>query len=332
MLAMALLFFQQAALVRLQQANNEFSQDAKRAPPKPPPPPPPPRDEGVASSAGSSQSRSFIQNNIPVEDKIVTPPPPPARDEGVASSAGSSQSRYIQNNIPVEDKIVTIYETPPELANFPNWIQNYVRWHQEIRQKYPGMKLFTDPEAPKLLIRTCLGICGGLHDRLGQLPFDLFLANQTQRLLLIGWQRPRELENFLLPNVVDWSIPKEAHFGFDDIRTVRNYTELFGGYDEDHPDDEFWNVHFDEALKRANEGAYKDIRILRHRILGHIRESELERRLVQLNEDPKVHEAPTFGMIFWLFFRPSEVIDHMFRQIMRGLHLVPNEYSAVHCR
>ena len=97
-LALALLVFQQAALVRFQQTDNQFLKVSKQAP--------------------------------------SPPPPPPLRQAGGAT-AGSSELKFTQN-IPLEDKIVTIYETPPELAKFPKWIQKYVSWHQDMRQEYPG--------------------------------------------------------------------------------------------------------------------------------------------------------------------------------------------------
>jgi hypothetical protein len=253
-----------------------------------------------------------------------------------------------------------LYENPPDLSQFPEWIQNYVSWHQQMRREFPGMKLFEDnPKAPKLLVRTCLGLCGGLHDRLGQLPWDLYLANQTNRVLLIAWQRPQPLEEFLVPHenvnngngngnntgvaasFLDWSIPKEALFGFKDIRRVRNITSLFQGYPDDRPEEEFWKTQLDEALERANTGKYRNTRVLRHRILGHLGQDDLERRLVALGgttspatiaDVSKIHTGALFGHIFWLFFKPSPPIDQQFRAILQHLTLRPNQYSAVHCR
>mgnify|MGYP001179201784 CR=1 FL=1 len=37
----------------------------------------------------------------------------------------------------------------------PKWITDYVKWHQEVRAKFPGDELFTNKDAPKLLVRTC---------------------------------------------------------------------------------------------------------------------------------------------------------------------------------
>lgn len=85
------------------------------------------------------------------------------------------------------------------LNRLPKWIQDYVSWHSEMRRQYPGRLLWEDPQGPKLLLRTCLGLCGGLNDRLGQLPWDLYLANQTKRVLLLHWHRPVSLEHFLIP-------------------------------------------------------------------------------------------------------------------------------------
>jgi hypothetical protein len=67
------------------------------------------------------------------------------------------------------------------LQGLPEWIQTFIRWHQEQRFKFPGNKLFTHPAAPKLLIRTCYTKCGGLHDRLGKLPWDLYLMPSKRR-------------------------------------------------------------------------------------------------------------------------------------------------------
>jgi hypothetical protein len=94
------------------------------------------------------------------------------------------------------------------ILNLPTQ-SDYIAWHKRMRQAFPGELLFSHPNAPKLLIRTCSprvekctidwehSQCGGLHDRLGKLPWDMFLANQTKRLLLIHWCTPAPLQTFL---------------------------------------------------------------------------------------------------------------------------------------
>ncbi|KAL3939808.1 MAG: hypothetical protein SGBAC_005535 [Bacillariaceae sp.] len=246
------------------------------------------------------------------------------------------------NSAVLSESSLLLYSKPVQPDDFPQWIQDYVKWHQQVRQEFPGMQLFENPNAPPLLIRTCLGLCGGLHDRIGQLPWDLYLARKTKRLLLIAWQRPRSLENFLLPPsegdlLVDWRVPEQAKFGFDDIRRVRNETELFKGFPEANPTDEFFQQDFDAALERATVGSYSKIRILRFRFLGHLHQGVLEERLQKeellRSDDPSLlHTAPLFGKIFWLFFRPSPPVHAKFSKVMEKLQLLPQAYTAVHCR
>jgi hypothetical protein len=158
------------------------------------------------------------------------------------------------------------------LQGLPDWIQNYIHWHQEQRLKFPANKLFTDPAAPKLLIRTCYGLCGGLHDRLGKLPWDLYLANQTGRVLLMHWCHPAPLQEFLLPNLIDWRVPDEQeiyHNATTCGSTEQVVTDLFDKkMHANRPRADFWTTHLDSALERATTGDYKDTKILRHRILG----------------------------------------------------------------
>jgi len=247
----------------------------------------------------------------------------------------------------------------------PEWVRKYVEWHVEMRRRFPGRALLDHPDAPKLLIRTCLGLCGGLNDRIGQLPWDLYLANRTNRLLLLHWHRPLPLENFLLPNVLDWSVPREIKGFFvppppgatsvkevdnyaqqeqdqyltrvvsrNDMKLVRNITDLFEGYPSDAPNLEFWKTQLDEAIRRAttSTGKFQKEKLLRHRLLGHIGERYLEDRLRTLGEIDMIHRTPTFGNIFRLFFRPSPALQAEVDDVYRELDVVPGKYTAAHCR
>eukprot|EP00934_Nitzschia_sp_Nitz4_P007795 Nitzschia sp. Nitz4//scaffold87_size112219//3911//5467//NITZ4_004056-RA/size112219-processed-gene-0.0-mRNA-1//1//CDS//3329559315//7785//frame0 len=299
--------------------------------------------------------------------------------QGMSIDAPPKQPTQLRSNSAKEmcdtNSLITLQERDLPFYNYslngsedlPPWVVKYVQWHSQVRQEFPGMELFTNPNAPKVLIRTCLGLCGGLHDRIGQLPWDLYLAHATNRVLLMAWQRPRSLENFLVPNAIhrldalsppsslflDWRVPIEAHFGFGDMHAVRNQTSLFAGYDDAAPTPEFWEKHVDAALDRARTGEFKHIKILRHRILGHLGETYLEERLERefpnsirtpsCSERQKsarapvtswnqVHSAPLFGNIFRLFFRPSFEVETVVDGIRESLGLMPHQYNVVHCR
>eukprot|EP00977_Amphora_coffeiformis_P021191 scaffold8966_cov152-Amphora_coffeaeformis.AAC.2 len=225
----------------------------------------------------------------------------------------------------------------------PDWIRNYVAWHKSMREKYPGRKLFEDPEAPKLIVRTCLGLCGGLNDRLGQLPWDLYLANQTNRVLLMHWHRPVSLENFLVPNGIDWRVPPEipGYFppagqrvvGRPDLKIIRDgITDMFEGYESDRPNFDFWSKDFPVALQRLKSGSFASKKVVRHRLLGHLHEEVLEQRLIASGETDMIHDTATFGNIFRLFFRLAPPLQAQLEEIYQNLHLQAGAYSAVHCR
>ena len=229
------------------------------------------------------------------------------------------------------------------IAALPEWIRNYMAWHKSMREKFPGRKLFEDPDAPKLLVRTCLGLCGGLNDRLGQLPWDLYLANQTNRVLLLHWHRPVPLERFLVPNGFDWTVPpdmpgffpspKQRTMNRKELMTFRdNTTDFFEGYPADRPTLEFWSTDFVAAIERANTGSFASKKFLRHRLLGHLHESVLEERLRELGETDMIHHTATFGNIFHLFFKLADPVQEIVDEVYNSLNLQAGEYSAVHCR
>ena len=96
----------------------------------------------------------------------------------------------------------------------PSWMKKYFRWHQSQRQKYVNPEHWNaSPSNIKYLIMECLEHqpkCGGTSDRLKPLPTLVRIAAYTNRLLLIHWNRPAMLEEFLLPpkGGVDWRVPE----------------------------------------------------------------------------------------------------------------------------
>jgi hypothetical protein len=242
--------------------------------------------------------------------------------------------------VATHDGLIPSKEGPSQ--KLPQWIQSYLRWHQSVRAQFPGDLLFTDPAAPNLLLRTCLGLCGGLNDRLGQLPWDLYLANQTNRILLLHWHRPVSLESFLIPNELDWTVPKTRSGFFPspgsrivsrgDMILARDIPELFADFNSEQPTDQFWSTHMDVAINRATAGHYRNHKVLRHRLLGHLNEDQLEVRLRTLGETDMIHWTESFGNIFRMFFRPAAAIQGELNRVFSDLQITAGSYSAVHCR
>ena len=248
---------------------------------------------------------------------------------------------------PVHKEVPTSPTPPisPALEGLPKWIQDYVTWHNFMRSKYPGTKLFTDPDAPNVILRTCVAKCGGLHDRLGKLPWDLYIANQTNRVLLISWCFPAPLETFLEPNIIDWSFPQRQE-GDDPIpgwdkptcyENANSVPKLFKGHNDARHGSKFYEEGIEPSFERANtDPEVKNTKILQHRILG--LDTELAKRLKALGETDTIvattenGSLPSYGRIFTLFFKPSSGLQAELEATMHQHNLFPGEYSAVHCR
>jgi len=234
-------------------------------------------------------------------------------------------------------------------SNLPKWLQDYFDWHVAMRKKYPGDTILTDPNAPGVLIKACAYKCGGLHDRLGGLGWDLYFANQTQRILMIHWCIPAPIEHYLVPNVVDWTLPwsssllderlfsntTEQHIHCD--RAVGDWKGLFDGYTEYMQEEDFWEKNIDLALDRAIHGNYSKHKILRFKVLGVDQRLE-QRLLVRHNETDAIAWSDSFPAMFWTLFKPSEGLQHELDETFRHLQIsspfdyAANPFYAIHTR
>ena len=232
-------------------------------------------------------------------------------------------------------------KTSEDPTNLPQWITDYIAWHRKMRSEFPGQSIITDPNAPPVLIRTCLGLCGGLHDRLGQLPLDLFLANQTKRVLLIKWIKPQPLEEFLVPpsDGIDWIFPSGIEGWGTNCNTlnlcakqVRLHPQLPGnnGDARERKEVSFGDL-IDKNLKLLN-GKMKDDKAVTYQILGHLSENYLEKRLSDLGETDMIHGTASFGNIFRKFFQPHPNVQKEIDEVNVKYGLIPGEYTVAHSR
>ena len=113
------------------------------------------------------------------------------------------------------DRIMQHYRTPAQILQspvLPEWVKQYTAWHKTQRQRYlEAIRTnSTPPSDIRFLISRCLAHdhCGGASDRLQDMPYNIMLANQTQRILLIKWEKPAALEHYLVPPTdgIDWTI------------------------------------------------------------------------------------------------------------------------------
>jgi hypothetical protein len=327
-----------------------------------------PNDADAASSAdlllNSYREMGELKVEVELESKLEVAA---ARDQTKEQQKGDSVKRYkekssttiirqsqshnhtyhdlLDNDVPAAAAAATTAAAAGQNGNhgheLPKWVTNYITWHQEMRNQFPGRAIIEDPNAPKVLVRTCLGLCGGLHDRLGQLPTDLYIANQTQRLLLIKWIKPQPLESFLVPPPVgrglDWTFPNGVSGWGTDCnglnacaKQVRNQPKLMRR-------DENVTIPFDtfltEQIHDLNHGPLKDTKAVTMTILHVYQENDpMDQRLRNLGETDMIYGTPSYGAIFHKFFQPHPNIQKQISQLQNQLNLVPGHYDVVHCR
>ena len=240
-----------------------------------------------------------------------------------------------------------------ETHHLPKWVTDYFKWHNEIRAKYPGTTILEDPSAPKILLRICIdGLCGGLHDRLGQLPMDLYIANQTNRMLFIHWAKPFGLDEFLVPPdlsgdfvdnsieySLDWRMPPSKKIGTIGRRmkqktTLASLPQLVGNVQNQrkNPNQDSFEELIEMNIQNLTEGVLKNETVVTYEILGTNNEDYLEGKLRDLGETDMIHKTLSFGKIFLSFFQPSPNVMDVLKETTSQAGLVPYEYTAVHCR
>lgn len=84
---------------------------------------------------------------------------------------------------------------------------DYFEWHRTQLQDLSE----SNWREKKYLLLGChkgKGECGGLADRLKPLPLFLAVGHKTNRIFMIRWSKPHKLEEFLTPNLLNWSVPE----------------------------------------------------------------------------------------------------------------------------
>ena len=108
----------------------------------------------------------------------------------------------------------------------PEWMSNYVDWHQDQRRILARNDNATAIHEMKFMVVRCIEKqkCGGLSDRLKPLPAYLMIADLTKRVLLFHWTKPARLEAFFQPpvNGLDWRI-EGTPVSEEEVRDGRNF-------------------------------------------------------------------------------------------------------------
>lgn len=113
-----------------------------------------------------------------------------------------------------------------EYRRIPTWMKEYFDWHR-LQTTTMNQTNWYHENRKYLIIRCLRGErCGGLSDRIKPMPAFVALAAHTRRILMIRWTKPAPLEEFLVPNEINWTMP--AYFApvMNDTHRPKKFNEV----------------------------------------------------------------------------------------------------------
>jgi hypothetical protein len=244
------------------------------------------------SVAGIGAPCNWTQPEIPPTDRKASKAPlfvPPMVDTVAETSKRRKLTSFSRQELPV-------------------WMTEYFSWHHETRSNLNE----TNWNQTKYLIMACekgWESCGGISDRLKPLPFVVLQAARHKRLLFIDWQKPKALQEFLVPphGGVDWRVPT----------WMRNHLRSLGGDVSCGCDD-------------LNRKSY--IKAEDPAIRLKLQTADAGEPLYASQPDSYSTYGDVFHGLFRAFFAPVPRLQATIDQKMKEHDLVPGEYAAVHLR
>jgi hypothetical protein len=201
------------------------------------------------------------------------------------------------------DGAVDTKENWEHMDGLPQWVGEYLSWHNEEIKKVNehNWKHF------HFLVLQCVredSHCGGASDRLKPLPLLLYLAHKHKRIFLIWWTRPCPLEEFLVPNAINWTVPSFLPLSNGELNGKQ--TAKIDGI-------QVWT-----AKKRVN--------IVRSRLQAYDGGQLVFENITDMTYNDIYHD------LFRLLFEPSPAIAAILRREMGEAGLTPGEYAVAHYR
>ena len=192
----------------------------------------------------------------------------------------------------------------------PAWMKDYLTWHAAQLQTLNVTNWNNTTQYRYLVLRCLLRDykCGGASDRLKPIPFAMRLAYDTKRILLVDWERPARLEEFLIPPLggLNWSVP----YWLKPLLPYRNEADIYGTH---------------AAFKAKDER--KVLVDMRHQ--SHDHGSAYYNSLLQPDE-PNFDDV--YSDVWKLVFQPSNPVAERISNVQARLGLIPHHYASVHVR
>ena len=245
--------------------------------------------------------------------------------------ANEKQSKFPSYYYRPAPTLQNLWQDREEFPLLPPWLRDYFAWHQKERQRltnnnwtnWQATARFLIPVAPRKLKS------GGMTDRIRPIAAYLRLAAETNRLLLIYWERPCALEEFLLPpeGGLDWRVPPQL------LSAVQRMGPPYGRHSSNWTEVEEWG-HQNHLLGSPTEIVGSATTTNTTTIITFQYQSwhygELWYTEHASKEEATV--AQVFRDIWHIVFTPSPPVAERIHTAFQQMLLIPGEYTTVHIR
>jgi hypothetical protein len=187
--------------------------------------------------------------------------------------------------------------------------------------------------------------CGGVADRLKPLPLVLAVAHKTKRVLFLRWSRPFQLEEFLVPVHLNWSVPIWFH------SQLQNLSKQFVTRSNiPHSTIDFQDLDYQKTEGSKNlvkrMSLFQKVVVWETRVQDIFGGCALYQQVITDTINPtqwrnKKHWNPMSGWhlyiemyrdVFRALFAPSAPIQRLLQEKMDSSGLVPGMYTMAHYR
>jgi hypothetical protein len=122
-------------------------------------------------------------------------------------TSGQRTALTLSSNVDVR-AVLSARSYYPDNMRPPQWIESYIDFHNErviVENGTARLKPGT-----KYLMYSCDSGCGGIGDRINGILTLFYVAMTTNRVLLIDHPNPCPLTESLVPNRINWNVPRES--------------------------------------------------------------------------------------------------------------------------
>jgi hypothetical protein len=205
-----------------------------------------------------------------------------------------------------------LWNSPNTTFLYPTWIQEYLNW-RDFKQQTWSRDTFSQNRWMVLQCIKSQSTCGGTSDRLKSIVFMLRVAYLSQRILILHWNKPCALTEFLVPpqGGVDWRAPswlvefiETPEFGMLSGKSPENVLDLAM-----KPTDSYTMTRMSMQDYHAGRFWY-----------------DSQRQPGETNFETIFHH------IWKIFFTPSTTVRQRLEHALSEMGLIRYNYTAAHCR